>query len=334
MVPRWKSNLNDDQLPWLLEQDSENPGVRFFALQNLLDKDPDDPEVREAQKAVMSTGPVPVILEVQNPEGFWVQPYGGYSPKYQGTTWQILILAELGADPSNDRVRRGCEYVLEQSIASNGAFAAGKKPVPSQAILCLNGNMLFALIRLGYLDDPRVVRAIDWMARAITGEGDFAYLKSGTPGPIFSCSANLAQPCGWAANKALRAFAAIAKDERSRLVNRGIETGVDFLLSRDPAEANYPYTERVSSTWFKFGFPMSYWSDVLETTSVLVNLGYGKDPRLNNAFEYILDKQDDHGRWRLENTLNRMWVEIEAKKEPSKWVTLRALRVLKRAAAQ
>jgi len=44
-----------------------------------------------------------------------------------------------------------------------------------------------------------------------------------------------------------------------------------------------------------------------------------------------LSKQDDQGRWKLENTLNRMWVEIEKKKEPSKWVTLRALRVLKEA---
>jgi hypothetical protein len=76
---------------------------------------------------------------------------------------------------------------------------------------------------------------------------------------------------------------------------------------------------------------LSYWSDVLETTSVLVELGYGKDPRLTHVFELILGKQDDYGRWVLENTLNRMWVEIEKKKEPSKWVTLRALRVLKRA---
>ena len=191
--------------------------------------------------------------------------------------------------------------------------------------------MIFALIRLGYLDDPRVAMAIEWMARAITGEGDFTYLKSGTTGPIFSCSANLAQSCGWGANKALRALGAVPEGERSPVVNRAIEVGAEFLLSRDPAEANYPHTERVSSTWFKFGFPMSYWSDVLETTAVLVDLGHGKDPRLNHAFEFILDKQDDHGRWKLENTLNRMWVEIEKKKEPSKWITLRALRVLKRA---
>jgi hypothetical protein len=102
------------------------------------------------------------------------------------------------------------------------------------------------------------------------------------------------------------------------------------LNSRDPAEADYPYTERVSSTWFKFGFPLSYWSDVLETTAVLTDLGYGDDPQLGNAIQFILGKQDEQGRWKLENTMNRMWVEIGRKGEPSKWVTLRALRVLKR----
>jgi hypothetical protein len=95
--------------------------------------------------------------------------------------------------------------------------------------------------------------------------------------------------------------------------------------------ADYPYTKRVSSTWFKFGFPLSYWSDVLETTAVLAELGYGDDPRLANALQLILSKQDAQGRWKLENTLNgKMWADIEEKGKPSKWVTLRALRVLKR----
>lgn len=327
----WKSDLRDDPTEWLLERDRENPGVRYFTLMDLYGRDPGDSEVREAQKAVMRAGPVPVILEAQNPEGFWYQSGGGYSPKYQGTTWQLLILAELGVDPDDERVRRGCEYVLEHSIAKNGAFSAGQKPVPSNVIHCLNGNMIWALLRFGFGDDSRLLGAIDWIADSIIGEGDFEYLKSGVTGPQFSCSANLAQPCGWGANKVLRAFASIPEGDRTPTVQRVIEKGTEFLLSVDPAEANYPSTERVSSTWSKFGFPMSYWSDILETTAVLVDLGYGKDPKLNRAFEYILGKQDDQGRWKLENTLNRMWVEIEKKKEPSKWITLRALRVLKRA---
>jgi hypothetical protein len=330
----WLQRLNGDPLPWLLEPDPANPGVRYFALRELLGRPEDDPEVRQARAAIMTTGPVPAILDAQYPDGYWVKPGSGYSPKYRGTVWQIIFLAELGADPSDARVRRGCEYLLNHAIAANAAFSAYQQPVPSGAIHCLNGNLLYALLRLGYADDPRVQAALDWQARAITGAGQVRYLKSGTTGPGFACSANLGQPCGWGATKAMKALTAVPPDRRTPPVQRAIETGAEFLLSRDPAAADYPYTERVSSTWFKFGFPLSYWSDVLETTAVLVELGYGDDPRLDHAFQLILSKQDAQGRWKLENALNdKMWTNIEQKGKPGKWVTLRALRVLKRAGA-
>jgi hypothetical protein len=86
----------------------------------------------------------------------------------------------------------------------------------------------------------------------------------------------------------------------------------------------------VSKTWFALGFPLSYWSDVLETLSVLVALGYGRDPRLADAACWLLGKQDAQGRWTLEHGLNgKMWADIEQQGQPSKWVTLRALRVVK-----
>ncbi len=327
---QWPSHLNGDPVPWLLEPDSDNPSVRYFALRDLLDRPEDDPEVQAARAAIMTTGPVPAILDAQYPDGYWVKPGGGYSPKYRSTVWQIVFLAELGADPSDERVRRGCEYLLSHSIAANGAFSALQKPVPSGSIPCLNGNLLYALQCLGYRDDPRVQTALDWLVRAITGKREFRYLKSGTSGPCFACSANQGQPCGWGANKAMKALLAVPAERRTPVVQRAIQVGAEFLLSRDPAVADYPYTRRVSSTWFKFGFPLSYWSDVLETTAVLVKLGHGDDPRLTNALRLILSKQDAQGRWKLENALTgKMWADIEQKGKPSKWVTLRALRVLK-----
>jgi len=324
--------LNDDSMGWLLEPHPEQPGVRYFALRDLLDRPADDPEVQAARAAVMATGPVPAILDAQYPEGYWVKPGGGYSPKYRSTVWQIIFLAELGADPADERVRQGCEYLLGHSIAANSAFSAYQKPVPSGCIPCLNGNLLHALLRLGYADDERVGAALDWLARAITGEGGFRYLRSGTSGPDFACSANGGQPCGWGANKAMRALLVVPSHLRTLSIERALEAGAEFLLSRDPAAADYAHTGRVSSTWFKLGFPLTYWSDVLETTGVLVDLGYSDDPRLANALQFVLSKQDGEGRWKLENALSgKMWADIEEKRKPSKWVTLRALRVLKRA---
>jgi hypothetical protein len=321
-----------DPIDWLLETDEANPGVRYFALRDLLGLPEADAEVRAARNAIMRNGPVPRILDAQEPMGEWVKPGSGYSPKYRSTTWSVLFLAELGADQDEPRVRKGCQYLLEHSLASSGAFSAYQKLFPSGAVHCLNGNLLFALQRLGFGDDPRVQAAIEWLARATTGEPPIQYYASGTAGPGFACGVNLGKPCGWGANKTIRGLLQIPLEKRTPLVERALEAGANFLLSRDPAVADYPYTERVSSTWFKLGFPLSYWSDVLETVANLVALGYGNDPRLARALEWIAAKQDDQGRWKLENSLNgKMWVDIEAKGRPSKWVTLRAIRVFKEA---
>ena len=61
-------------LDWLLEADPDNPGVRLFTLVELIDKEDEDPDVIEAKQAVMNTGPIPIILENQADEGYWVEP--------------------------------------------------------------------------------------------------------------------------------------------------------------------------------------------------------------------------------------------------------------------
>ena len=321
-----------DPLPWLLELDEANPSVRYFALRDLLDLPEMDGEVQKARSAISQTGPVPVILAAQEPAGYWVKPGSGYSPKYRSGVWCLLILAELGASPDDPRLQKGGHYLLEHSLASTGAFSAYQGGAPSGAVPCLNGNLLFALQRLGFGDDPRLQTAIDCLARSILGEQPVQYYRSGPSGPTFACGANLGQPCAWGANKAMRGLLEISREKRSPLVKRALRAGAHFLLSRDPAVADYPYSGRASSAWFKLGFPLSYWSDVLETLANLVDLGYAKHPRLQNAFHWLLSKRGPHGRWKLANSLNgKTWIDIEAKGQPSKWITLRALRLLKKA---
>ena len=322
--------LNGDPLSWLLEDEPDNPSIRYFALRDILDQTEDAPEVRRAKKAIMLRGPVPQILAAQQIEGNWV-PQGG---RYQSTASQIIFLNELGVDPRDKRVRLGCQYLLDHSIASNHAFVHfSQPPVPSKAVHCDNGPLVYALIRLGHGDDQRVQAALEWQAGSIIGKlPSGRYYKSTSAGPKFVCGVNQGQPCGWGATKAMRALAAVPKNKRTLAMRQAIKVGTDFLLSHDLVTANFPHTERISSAWFKFGFPLSYWSDILETVEVLVDLDYGKDPRVASVFQLILSKQDNQGRWKLENSLNgKMWVDIESKGQPSKWITLRVLRVLKRA---
>ncbi|MBU4352865.1 MAG: nitrogen fixation protein NifH [Nanoarchaeota archaeon] len=313
---------------WLLELD--NPSVRYFALRGLLDRPEDDLEVLAARRAIMDSDPVRKILSAQNPEGWWDKPGPGYSRKYLSTVWQLIFLAELGADGSHSQIQRGCDYRLSHAQAIHCGLSATANATPSGAIHCLDGNLIWALTSLGYAQDERLRRAVEWLAGAVTGEDFEWWYASSVPGPGFLCAANMKLPCAWGAVKALRALVNLPPALQIPKVKRAITAGVDFLFSRDLATADYPVYERVSGEWFKFGFPLSYTSDVLEAAFVLCEAGHGNDPRLRNAIDLIISKRQPDGRWLLKHSLNgKMWTDIEVKGKPSKWITLRALRVLK-----
>jgi len=73
-------------------------------------------------------------------------------------------------------------------------------------------------------------------------------------------------------------------------------------------------------------------TNVLEILDILSRLGYN-DERMKEAVDLVVSKQDSQGRWKLDTTFNgRMRVDIEEKDKPSKWITLKALTVLKRLA--
>jgi hypothetical protein len=336
----WQATLRADPLGWLLE--AEDPAVRHLVLRQLLDRPGDDPDVADSRRAAMAADPIASILAAQEPDGHWEKPGPGYATKYRGTVWQLIFLDQLGADPADARVRRAGEYVLSHSQAENGGFGAsgvaGAGPPPSSRVIhCLTGNLVRALIGFGWLDDPRVVRAIEWQARAITGDGVARWYASGTSGPGFGCGANEELPCAWGAIKALGGLARVPVERRSPEVSRAIEAGVEFLLSRDPAAADYPAgwgNTRPSGSWFKLGFPSGYVADVLQNLEVLAELGHARDPRLANAIDWLLIKQDARGRWTNEYAYNgKTWVNIERQGQPSKWVTLRACRFLRSALA-
>jgi hypothetical protein len=322
-------NLNANPLPWLLEYDAANPGVPYFALRDLLDRPDDAPEVVAAQAAVRTTGPVPAILAAQEADGYWVTPGAGYAPKYRGTLWSVLFLAQLGCCGQDERVRRAVDYVLNHAQTQAGAISCNG--TPSAAIHCLWGNMVRALLDLGMWGDERLARAIDLLARSVTGDGYGTYLRSGIQAPGFVCAANYGLPCGWGATRVLWALNAVPPEGRTPAVDTAVDSCIDFLLAYDIARADYPYQERISSSWFKFGYPLGYVSDVLLNLEVLTEAGVVDDQRLNDAVELVLSKQDGQGRWKLEYGYHgKLWMDVEKKGQSSKWVTLRAMRVLKR----
>ncbi len=330
----WLSHLRADPLPWLL--DEGEPAVRHLTLRDLLGRVDDDPELARARHAALTNGPIAAILSAQHPHGYWEHPGSGYAPKYTGTLWQVIFLEQLGADGSDPRIRAACDYVLRHAQVPAGGFGVSRSedrpPPPSAGLLCLTGNLVRALVGLGYLEDDRVQRAVQWLAQIVTGEGVDRYYSL-TCGPLFRCGNNEQLPCAWGAVKVLGALARVPEGRRTPLVEEAVRVGAGFLLSRDPAVADYPMgygNDAPNSSWFKLGFPLGYVTDVLQNLEVLCEIGHGGDPRTAAARAWVLSLQGDSGRWRNQYPYTgKLWKDIDAKNAPSKWVTLRACRMLR-----
>lgn len=331
----WTTKTNPPSFPWLLEE--ENPGVRYLALLDLLDLPQDNPELVAAREKAHQVGPIATILNAMHQDGYWEEPGPGYLPKYRSTVWSIILLAQLGASIDLDqRIRIACNYLMEHAFNETGQFTTNGRP--SGTADCLQGNLCAALLDIGY-EDPRLKSAFEWMARTVTGEGlapfedKNATLRyyAGKRGPGFVCGANNNMPCAWGGAKVMQAFSKLPVSQRTPLIEAAIQQGVDFLLSVDPLEANYPsgWNAKPSGNWWKFGFPVFYVTDILQVVEALVGLGMGSDPRLTNVLNFIASKQDQDGRWLLEyEYTGKTWVDFGLKKQPNKWVTHRVLKVL------
>ena len=189
--------------------------------------------------------------------------------------------------------------------------------------------MVWSLLRLGYLDDPRVQKGIQWMTkyqRFDDGVQDLPkewLYKSRT-----ACFSK--HSCHMGVVKALKALAEIPTNKRSSDVKNTINQAVEYFLIHHIYKKSHDLSKTSKPGWLRLGFPLMYQTDILEILDILTQLGI-KDERMQDAIDIIVTKQGEQGRWILENTFNgRFITNIETKGKPSKWITLNAIRVLKK----
>jgi len=321
----------DPAIDWLLEEN--DPSVRYFTLTKLLGEPEDGAAALKARKAIMKGGPVPAILAARRPGGGWGEAGKAYEDKYGGTVWQILVLAELGADGSDKAVRSGCEALLGAVWErGSGGFSAkesakGTGGLPSYVIPCLTGNMVFALSRLGMGEDPRVRAAVKWI-----GEFQrFDDVDTAAPRTPFYDRFEMCwgrHSCHMGVVKALKGLSAVPPAERGVKGKAAVKNGVEYLMAHRVFKKSHDLAQVSKPGWLKFGFPLMYQTDVLEILWILADLG-ASDPRMDEALEEVRKARGKDGRGTMRNSYNeKMPVGIESKGKPSKWITLRALRAL------
>jgi hypothetical protein len=261
-------------------------------------------EVQEARTAISQQPLVKEICELQHPEGYWgadeTKPYTA-----EGAVGALSLLHMLGVPPDS-RTASGCNSFLTFCQNECGGFSLVRK-IRSGIFPCTTGQHLPFLTYFGFGDDPRVRAA-------------FAYLvEESSKENVSDCGRNHPRECLWSVIAKLNGLSVIPVEMKSERVSGLIAILADKLLS-----AAYDF-QGEHKRWLTLGVPRAW--DLLSALKVLAILGYGRDPRFDTLLQRFLTLQNEQGRW-LCGSVSRTW-PLEKRNQPSKWVTLDALRMLK-----
>lgn len=192
--------------------------------------------------------------------------------------------------------------------------------------------MLWSLIKFGYLEDSRIQQGIDWIVNYQRFDDGLESAPDEWPYNVGSKKGEACwgkHTCYMSVVKNLKALAEIPPKKRIEGVRKVINKAVEYLLVHHVYKQSHNISVVAKQEWTQFGFPLMWKVDALEILEILTSLGF-KDDRMQNAIDLIISKQNENGRWILEQTFNgRMQANIEQKGKESKWITLKAVKVLK-----
>lgn len=313
-------------IQWLLEGDQ--PAARYYTLVDLLGRKDDDPEVRSARSRIARVGWAYDQLRQQGSKGFWeahepknVREWVDflYFPPFLSTNWRALVLSDFGLDATNSRIKKIADLIFEYKLRRGSPFNFFYEEA------CISANTARMMTRFGHADDIRVRKLYDWLLEDQREDGGWNCSQD-TPGSL-----DVWEP--------LAAFAALPKAKRSPKMERGISMGAEFYLERKLFEEGRPY-----APWLRLHYPNHYFYDILVGLDVLTQLGFGGDRRLQPALKILMEKRRSDGSWLMDRSHPDVGpgmtvhpdkrkikpLVIEEPGRPSKWITLKALRVLKR----
>jgi len=308
-------------MQWLTEP--VQPAVRYLAMRDLLEVTGGD--LDRARRALTARGWVKEIFRKRLPGGYWADSKDLYRPKYFSTNWMLLILSDLGLTREVPWVAGSAEMWRDTYARADGGFDS---PGAEKSELCLVGNTARALVKFGYSDDPKVERAFRWLVR------------NQKPNGGWHCWGKNGVIDGW---EGMSAFSVYPRQKWTRSMKEAVDRGLEFYLERKLLHQGGRY-----DPWYRLHFPCHYYYDVLVGLEFVTALGRGDDPRLAEALSVLKKKRRRDGRWLMDavhpdylngGKLPRWWPKykdrlkpfsLEEAGVPSKMMTLRALRVLKR----
>jgi hypothetical protein len=303
---------------WLLDSD---PAIRWLVLRDIVHVPCD---VVAAERArVASEGWGARLLALQGQDGQWA---GGacfparssnWRRENQGQPWTATLptldlLCSLGIDPDDTRVRSAVAMVR-----ANCRWEHADQPFfDGEVEPCINGRTLTLGVYFGQHVDGIVARLL---GEQLADGGWNCEAERGSVRSSFDTTINVLE--GLLAHERATGGSAESISARRR--------GEEYLLQRGLMRRKSTGTI-VNPAWLQFSFPTRWHYDVLRGLEYFRQLGDLPDPRVDEAVALLRSKRQPDGRWLLENTHpgEVHFALEEGDGRPSRWNTLRALRVL------
>lgn len=304
-------------IDWLLDAD---PAIRWQVLQDLTGAPAAQVAAERARVAAEGWGAQ--LLALQGPDGRW----GGaaWNRGWDSTMHCLMLLRDFGLDPTGGPARRALERVREhvtwkgcgpQECDSNPFFAGELEP-------CINGQVGAAGAYFGQ-DVSGIIERL--LAEQLPDGGWNCEAENGSTRSSFNTTICVLEALLEHEHSAgsLPAVSAARRRGQEYLLERG-------LFRRRSTGAAIERDRKGGADWTQFAFPTWWHYDVLRGLEYLRRAGAAPDERAADAVALVESKRADTGRWLLEAQYpGRMPVEFgELVGQPSRWITLRALRVM------
>jgi hypothetical protein len=306
----------DGALRWLLEGD---PAIRWQALRDLAGAA--RPAVERERGKVAREGWGGRLLARQDSEGRWaggLSSDGGlYSPKWISTTYTMLMLRDFGLPASNRQALKACRLLLDGGLQRDGGINYGWR---GRSETCITGMVLSILCHFRY-DDGRLDTIADHLLEQQMPDGGWNCRRDlGATHGSFHTTIN--------ALEGLRLYE-LFRGRRARAVRAAQSRGREFLLVHRLFRSHRT-GEIIKPIFMLLSFPPRWHYDILRALDHFQAAGAPRDRRLAEAIDLVRKSRGEDGRWPLQHSYRgRTYFQLERQGAPSRWNTLRALRVLR-----
>jgi hypothetical protein len=307
-------------IQWLLNGD---PAIRWQALRDLVGAA--DATVERERRKVAREGWGARLLARQDPAGTWAGGHssdgGLYSPKWTSTTYTMLMLRDFGLPASIRHTRKACQLLLDGGLRPDGGINYGTwAEWTRRSETCVTGMVLSILAYFEY-EDTR----LDTIASHL--------LEQQMPDGGWNCR----RPDG-ATHASVHTTISVLEGLRHYELHRGHKTrevraaqrrGREFLLVHRLFRSHRT-GEVIKPAFTRFAFPPRWHYDILRALDYFQAVNAPRDSRLVESIDIVRSGQYQDGRWSLQHShKGKTYFELERLGSPSRWNTLRALRVLR-----